>query len=169
MRSTVLSLMLAAVVAAPAYADDKATKEMAGMDMTKAGNLMIHEPWARASLGQTPNSAAYMVLEIMGEEPDRLLGGSTPMAGKVELHTHMIEDGVAKMRPVEVIEIQPGEPTVLEPGGLHLMLMGLTEKLEAGKTMELTLVFDDAGDVTLDIPIKGLRDAGHASHGHGTN
>lgn len=133
-------------------------------DMAKVGEITIHQPWARASLGNAPNSAAYMTLETTGAAPDRLVSGSTPAAAKVELHTHMMEGGVAKMRPVDAIEVVPGEPTVLEPGGLHLMLSGLTQKLEAGTTMPLTLVFEHAGEVTLDVPVKGMAaGAGHGS------
>ena len=134
-------------------------------DMAKVGEITIHQPWARASLGNAPNSAAYMTLEATGAEPDRLVSGSTPAAAKVELHTHVMEDGVAKMRPVAAIEVAPGEPTVLEPGGLHLMLRGLTQKLEAGTAIPLTLVFENAGGVTLDVPVKGM--AGGPSQGGG--
>jgi hypothetical protein len=124
--------------------------------MAKVGDLTIHQPWARASLGNAPNSAAYMTLETMGATPDRLIGGSTPVAQRVELHTHVMEVGVAKMRPVEAIEVAPGAPTVLEPGGLHLMLSGLTRKLDAGTTVPLTLVFEHAGEVTLEVPVEGV-------------
>jgi periplasmic copper chaperone A len=132
-------------------------------DMAKVGDIMIHEPWVRASLGAAPNSAAYMTLETVGSEPDRLVGGSSPAASKVEPHAHIMEGGVAKMRPVEAIEVAPGTPTVLEPGGLHLMLVGLTEKLEDGGTIPLTLVFETAGEITLEVPIKGMA----AATGHG--
>ena len=141
-------------------------------DMAEVGDITIQEPWARASLGNAPNSAAYMSLETSDAAPDRLISGSTPMADRVELHTHVMEGGVAKMRPVDAIEVAPGEPTVLEPGGLHVMLRGLTQKLEAGRTMPLTLVFEHAGAVTLEVPIKGVaagtgagRDMGRGEHG----
>jgi copper(I)-binding protein len=140
-------------------------------DVIEVGEITIHQPWVRASLGNAPNSAAYMTLETMSPEPDRLVSGSTPVAAKVELHTHITEGGVAKMRPVAAIEIAPGAPTVLAPGGLHIMLRGLTQKLEAGTTMPLTLVFERAGEVTLEVPIEGLAagsGSGHdASMGHG--
>jgi copper(I)-binding protein len=134
-------------------------------DTAKVGNVMIHEPWARASIGNAPNSAAYMTLEIMGEEPDWLIGGSSAVAEKAELHTHLMEGGVAKMRPVDAIEVAPGTPTVLEPGGLHIMLIGLTEKIEEGSTVPLTLVFENAGEVTLDVPVKGMAGQGSMDHG----
>ena len=114
-----------------------------------------------------------MTLEIMGEEPDRLIGGSSPVAEKAELHTHIMEGGVAKMRPVDAIEVAAGTPTVLEPGGLHLMLIGLNQKLEEGATMPLTLVFENAGEVTLEVPIKGMAGgmgaAGHGATDHGSH
>ena len=128
----------------------------AAADVAQVGDITIREPWARASLGQTPNSAAYMTLATTGAEPDRLIGGSTPVAERVELHTHVMEGGIAKMRQADGIEIVPGAPTVLEPGGPHVMLSGLTQKLEAGATVPLTLVFEHAGEVTLDVPVEGV-------------
>jgi copper(I)-binding protein len=124
-------------------------------DVTKVGEITIAQPWARASLGNAPNSAAYMTLQTTGAA-DRLISGSTPVAKEVELHTHVMEGGVAKMRPVAGIEVAPGTPTVLEPGGPHVMLRGLTQKLEAGATMPLTLVFERAGAVTLEVSVEGL-------------
>ena len=134
------------------------------VDMASVGDIMIHAPWARASIGNTPNSSAYMTLENMGAEPDHLVGSSSPVAKKVQLHTHIMENGVAKMRPVDSIEVAPGSPTVLEPGGLHLMLMGLTKKLGEGGTFPLTLEFEHAGEVTIEVPVKGLAE-GSMDHG----
>jgi copper(I)-binding protein len=128
----------------------------AAADMAKVGDITIQEPWVRASLGNAPNSAAYMTLATVGAAPDRLIGGSTPAAERVELHTHIMEGGVAQMRPVDAIEVAPRAPTVLEPGGLHVMLRGLTRKLEAGTTVPLTLAFEHAGEVTLEVPVEGV-------------
>lgn len=123
----------------------------------QAGDVMVHDGWARASLGKAPNSTAYMTLMTKGDAADALIAVSTPLAEKAELHTHVMDGDIARMRPVEAIEIAPGEPAVLEPGGLHVMLMGLEEKLEEGSTLLLTLTFENAGEVTLDIPILGLK------------
>jgi copper(I)-binding protein len=72
------------------------------------------------------------------------------------------------MRPVDAIEIVPGESAILEPGGLHLMLSGLKQKLDPGATIPLTLVFEHAGEVTLDVPVQGLASGqGHGSMDHG--
>lgn len=157
MTTAILAGLTTATALAAGMASDRAP------DMATVGEITIHHPWARASLGAAPNSAVYMDLETMGSEPDRLLGGSTPVAEEVQLHTHLMDEGVARMRPVEAIEVAPGTPTVLAPGGLHVMLVGLTEKLEEGSTMPLTLVFETAGEVTLEVPVRGL--AGGMSHG----
>ena len=136
-----------------------------GDDMVKAGDVMIHSAWARASLGNTKNSAAYMTIEVAGDTADRLIGTETEAAERAELHTHLMEDGVAKMRHVTAIEVAPGEPTVLQPGGLHVMLMGLKQPLVEGETMVLGLTFEQAGSVDLEVPIKGV--AGGMQHGQG--
>ena len=135
-------------------------------DTAKVGDIAIDQPWARG----------YMILQNTGAVPDRLIGGSTPVATQVQLHTHVMEGGVAKMRPVDAIEVAPGQPTVLEPGGAHVMLQGLTQKLEEGTTMPLTLVFEHAGKVTLEVPVEGImagRGPGHddsMDHGeHGSD
>jgi copper(I)-binding protein len=135
--------------------------------MASLGDLMIHDGWARASIGKAPNSAAYMTLMTHGETSDRLVAVETSSADRAELHHHVLENGIAKMRQIEAIEIAPGEPATLEPGGLHIMLMGLTSKLEEGQMLPLTLTFEKAGDVTLEVPIKGLK-AGE-QHSHGQN
>jgi periplasmic copper chaperone A len=139
-------------------------------DRVEVGGVMIVDAWARASLGTAPNSAAYMTLEATGAEGDRLIGGATPAAERVELHVHLMEGDIARMRQVDAVEVAPGAPTVLAPGGLHVMLVGLTAPLEEGATLPLTLVFEGAGEVLLEVPVHGLRAAPpghHGSHGHG--
>lgn len=134
------------------------TQALAGdAGMAELGDVMIHEGWARASIGSAPNSAAYMTLMTRGDATDKLVDARTPVAETAELHNHIMDDGIARMRAVEAIEIVPGETAVLEPGGFHIMLMGLKEELKEGDAIPLTLTFEKAGDVTLDVPIKGLR------------
>lgn len=132
---------------------------------TSAGEVTVHEPWVRASLGNAPNSAAYMRLETTGATADRLVGGSTPVAEEVQIHTHIMDGGVARMRPVDAVEVPPGEAATLEPGGLHLMLLGLTTRLEEGQTIPLTLRFENAGEVTLEVPVRGIRAMSGQGHG----
>jgi periplasmic copper chaperone A len=131
--------------------------------MASVGEVAVHDAWARASIGQIRTSAAYLTLEVPGERPDRLIAAASPIAETAGLHTHVMDGNVARMRPVAAIEITPGAPVVLEPGGLHIMLMGLKQPLVEGKTLPLSLTFERAGAVALEVPIKGM--ASSMSHG----
>lgn len=135
----------------------------------KVGELMVQQPWARASIGQSKAGAAYLTVMNQGSEPDRLVAAEGTVANKVELHAHQMDDGVMKMRRVEAIEVAPGEPTVLKPGGLHVMLMGLKAPLVEGERFPLTLVFEKAGRIEVEVTIQKATDmephSGHGGHG----
>ena len=107
-----------------------------------------------------------MTLEASGGQGDRLVAAASPEAARAELHTSTMDGGVAKMRPLAAIEVAPGEPTVLEPGGPHVMLVGLGKKLAAGDTLPLSLTFEHAGTVELEVPIKGMGDSMGDSMAH---
>lgn len=133
-----LAALCALVLSAPAF----------------AGDIAVSSPWARASAPNAPNGACYLEITNTGHEPDRLVSAASPAAAKVELHTHLMDNGVMKMRPVEAFEIAPGEPQVLRPGGNHIMLMGLTGPLKPGTSFPMTLTFAKAGAVTVDVPVQ---------------
>ncbi len=120
----------------------------------KAGAIEVEHPWARATAPSAQNGAAYMVLTDLGKEPDRLVSVSSPIADKAELHTHLMDNGVMKMRPVNAIEVTPGSPATLGPSGLHIMLLGLKQPLVKGKAFPLTLTFEKAGPVTVDVDVQ---------------
>jgi len=133
-----------------------------------AGGVTIQEPWVRASLGNVPTSAAYMT--IRSDTPDRLIGVATPAAAGAMLHESVMDGDVLRMRSVDAIEVTPAAPATLAPGGLHVMLTGLTGRLEEGASVTLELTFANAGTVTVEAPVRGLGadPAGHgASHGEG--
>lgn len=132
----------------------------------KAGAIHIDHPWARASIGMAKAGAAYMVLTNEGSETDRLISASSDVAESVELHTHLMDDGVMRMRQVEAIEIDPGAPSVLEPGGLHVMLIGLKQPLAAGESFPMTLTFEQAGEVTVEVSVEAIGSEG-GGHNHG--
>ncbi|AWB08345.1 hypothetical protein A6A40_25245 (plasmid) [Azospirillum humicireducens] len=133
----------------------------------KAGSIEIEHPWARATAPSAQNGAAYLVLNGMGKENDRLLSAATPVAEKAELHTHLMDNGIMKMRPVDAIEVTPGSPTALQPGGLHIMLLGLKQPLVKGKAFPLTLTFEKAGPVTVQVDVQGAGAAAPAHDGMG--
>lgn len=95
-----------------------------------------------------------MLLINRGREADQLLGASSDVAEKVELHTFLMENNVTKMRPVDTIVLNPNMPVVLRPIGLHIMLIRLTHPLEASQTFPLILHFQKAGDVQVEVTVK---------------
>lgn len=136
-----------------------------------AADLMVSDVRARIS----PNGksgAVYFTLMNHGDGPVRLVASASPIARKVELHTHLMVDGVARMREVEGgVEALAGKTVTLEPGGLHVMLMGLSEAPEVGATFPVTLTFDTGQVLELEAEVAPLTGAakghGASSHGHG--
>lgn len=126
------------------------------------GDLRIDHPYARATAAQ--NGAAYLTIENKGATGDRLVGAASPAAGKVELHTIIREGDVMKMRQVPAIELAPGGRTELKPGGFHIMLLGLAKPLREGERFPLTLDFEKAGKLDVDVVIDK---AGAGGHMHG--
>ena len=138
----------------------------------KVGDLQIDHPWARATAPQQANGAAYLTIANQGSGADRIVGAESTAAATVELHTHDVDSaGVMRMREVEAIELPAGETTALRPGGLHVMLIGLAAPLVEGETFPLTLVFEAAGAVEVEVQVEavtfGVGDAAPMGHGHG--
>lgn len=118
-------------------------------------DVTVTEPWARASvLGSRP-AAVYM--SMSSDTGDRLLSVSTPAADQVMIHAIETDDrNVSRMQHREVLELPPGETVTLAPGGMHLMLMGLGEKLVEGSHVPMTFSFEKAGEITTEVPILGV-------------
>jgi periplasmic copper chaperone A len=159
MRATITSWLLLVAL----------TTTAAAGDMARIGNVTIHDPWARASLGTSKTSAVYMTLEIEGEQADRLVAAETPLAERAEMHTNVMDGGVARMRPVDAVELAPGTPSALRPGGLHIMLTGLKDELVEGATLPLTLTFEKAGSVQIEVPVLGLAAGMRQGDRHGAH
>ena len=131
-----------------------------------AGGLEIGGPWARATPKGATVGAGYLTITNKGTEPDRLIGGSAAPASRFEVHTTVMENGVARMRQVNGLEIKPGETVELKPGGMHVMLMGLKQPLTQGQTVKGTLVFEKAGTVAIEFAVQavGAPAGGHKGH-----
>jgi periplasmic copper chaperone A len=126
----------------------------AGADDYKVGALEISNPWSRAVPKGATVAAGYVTIKNTGTEPDRLLGGSTPVAGKFEVHEMSMDKGVMKMRPVTGgLEIKPGETVELKPQAFHIMMMGLKQPIEKGKPFKGSLMFEKAGAVDVDFAV----------------
>lgn len=122
-------------------------------------DVTVTAPWARASIVASRPGAAYLTLQT--PEGDRLVSITTPVAEKVMIHAiEAGDDGLARMRSLDVLDLPADVPLTLEPGGMHIMLMGLTKKLLEGTRFPLTLSFETAGEVTIEVPVLGIAAAG---------
>lgn len=128
------------------------------------GALRIASPWTRA-MRAGGTGAGFMTIRNTGSAPDRLVAARTPLAGVVELHTHIREGDVMRMRPVPAIDLPAGQEVRLQPGGLHLMLIGLTAALDPGGRVPVTLVFERAGEVEVQLAVEAAGARGPAQ-GH---
>ena len=137
---------------------------IAGAAMAQTGQIDVKDAWARATPGKAENGAAYVT--IVSPTADRLVSVSSPAAKKAGLHTMTMDGGVMKMRPLAGVDVPANEPVTLKPGGMHIMLQGLSEPLQAGKSFPLTLTFEKAGqrevEVAVEKPGAMGRPEGHA-------
>lgn len=130
-----------------------------------AGGPTIEHPWARATPGQSKTGAAYLTIDG-GASADKLVGVSTPVAGKAEVHSSMNENGVMKMREAGEIAVPAGQKVELKPGGYHVMLMDLKRPLKAGESFPMTLTFEKGGKREVTVPVEkaGAKGDGPAMH-----
>ena len=122
----------------------------------QAGAISVTDPYAMAVPPGQPNSAVFMTLVNNSKENRALVAAETPSAGVVELHTHVHEDGMMKMRKVDNIEIPAGQTVTLKPSGFHVMLIGLKEKLEPGQEVHMNLIFDKGGKEHIMAPVRAM-------------
>lgn len=122
----------------------------------KVGELEIAHPWSQELPPNAPTVAAYFVIHNNGKTADRLLGVDTPIAGKAELHEHVKQDDLMKMQQVTAVEIAPGATITFAPMAYHVMLLELEDRslLSDGKRFPLTLHFEKAGNVTVDVAVQ---------------
>jgi copper(I)-binding protein len=152
-RSSLTFAVLAAfLIAAPAFAGD---------------TIQIEDAYARASGPNAKAGAAFMMLVNPTDEDDRLVAASSDVSVRVELHNHIdMGDGVMQMREdPDGFPVPAGETHALARGGDHVMFMGLKRPLNQGDTVEVTLTFERAGDITVEIPVDLERKP--MGHGHG--
>jgi len=140
-----ITLLAAAVLAAAANAHEYSM-----------GSLVIGHPWSRPTVSGMPTGVAYLSITNRGLRQDTLLYASTPMAERVEFHRTSFEAGMAHMRPVNTLVIQPNSTVKAEPGGLHLMLVDLKAPLVEGSMVPLVLHFESAGEITVQIKVEPM-------------
>ena len=122
----------------------------------KAGPIRIEAPWIRATPTGAQVAGGYMKIENTGKEADRLVAGTTAIAGKFEVHEMQMVGTVMKMRELDKgLDLPPGATVELKPGSYHLMLMDLKAPAKAGDTIKGTLVFEKAGKVDIEYTVRG--------------
>lgn len=130
------------------------------------GTLRIGHPWARQTAPGQQAGGAFLSLTNNGTKEERLLGASTDVAARVEVHSMSMDGGVMRMRPVKGgIAIPAGQTVTLAPGGYHIMLIGLKRPLALGEMVPMTLRFARAGAVKVELKIEPVTYEG-PSHAH---
>ena len=131
--------------------------------------VTVLAPWARATVQGQRTSGAFMTLEA--KEPVTLVGASSPVAGRAELHEMKLEGDVMRMREVDSLRVEAGKPLQLKPGGFHMMLVDLKAPLAPNTSIPLTLPFRTAAgeqrQLALQVPVSATppKEAGaHGSH-----
>lgn len=147
-KSTLLGAVAALSFAAPAFAE-----------------IEVHDPYARSSNAMA--GAAFMVIHNHGEVDDHLISVTSDAAQRVELHTHIQDaDGVMRMTHVEEgFDLPAGGEIIMKRGAEHVMFMGLNAPFVQDETLTVTLVFEKAGEVVVEIPVDLDRQEGGMSMG----
>lgn len=133
------------------------------------GPLRINHPWARAVPSGARVAGAYVTISNTGSVPDRLLGGSAEVAGRVEVHEMSVTDGVMRMRElVHGLDIGPGQTVELKPGSFHLMWFDLSSAPKQGERLKGTLRFANAGEIAVEFQTEAIGatrlGGGHQGH-----
>lgn len=119
------------------------------------GKLVISDPWARAVSEAAPECGGFFVVANKGETADRLVSASSKVAERIEIHAIRVVGGDIKMRPLaDGLRIPPDITLTLKPRGYHLLMLGMTVPLAVGAALPVTLVFDEAGSVDVELVIR---------------
>ncbi len=163
MKKRILNLLGMATVVAIAALTIVPVNQSAAAEY-KVGMIMVKEPWAR---GTPKSGGAFFMIHNMGGQ-DRLVGVKGEVANKVQLHQSVMEGGMMKMKHVDGIDIPAKGMATLAPGGFHVMMMGLKKPLMVGHSFPLTLVFEKAGELKINVEVRklGAKGASGMSHGH---
>ena len=121
------------------------------------GSLKIGHPWARATPPTAPSGGGFLTVTNTGTAADRLVSATSPAAGQVQIHEMKMDGTIMRMRELENgLEIPPGATVALAPGGLHLMMMGLKAPLKEATRVPVTLVFEKAGKIDVELQVMAL-------------
>lgn len=139
---------------------------LAGWPMLGLAAPVVESAWVRAVPAVVPHSAAYFSLDNRGGPSDELIGLASPQAAAVELHESRTTGGQMRMVPVPTLALAPGQRVVLQPGGLHAMLIDLKRPLKAGERVPLRLHFRRAGVIQVQAVVRDVAAEGDAAGSH---
>lgn len=125
----------------------------AGVLAGAADNVSVQDPYVRLAPPNAAATAAFMVIRNTGDKDVKVVKADNPVSKATELHTHLNEGGVMKMRPVPAIEIRAKGEAVLRPGGLHVMMIDLKAPMNEGDSVPITLTFDDGSSKQVDAKV----------------
>tara|TARA_B110000305_G_scaffold127935_1_gene143178 strand:- start:227 stop:760 length:534 start_codon:yes stop_codon:yes gene_type:complete len=128
-----------------------------------AGQLTVSNGYIRKMPPGQKVTAAFMILQNSTDRACRVIGASTDIADRVEIHKNSYQNGVMSMRPVEGIELAPGKTVSFESGGYHLMLFGLKRELDEDEQHRVTLIFDRCPELPFDAKVRSIF---HNKHHH---
>ena len=141
----ILTLVAGGLFSSGAIAEDVAAK-----------SVEVKGSYIRATIPGQANSSAYFKLKNNSEKDHALVNVTSPVADQVQIHVSIEEKGVAKMRRVSEVALGSHKQAALEPGGMHVMLLGLKKGIQLGETIPLTLAFEDGSSQIVDFPVRGL-------------
>jgi periplasmic copper chaperone A len=119
-------------------------------------DVTVAHPWARATPGGAKVGSVYLEMKAKRGPGDRLVAVRSPIAGSAEIHSHVMEQGIAKMRRLDGIPMPGGKSIILRPDGFHIMLIDLKEPLKEGDLTKVTLIFEKAGEIEVDATVEPI-------------
>ncbi|WP_165383924.1 copper chaperone PCu(A)C [Pseudidiomarina tainanensis] len=122
-----------------------------------AAEVEISNPWVKESIPGTENGAGYFTITNTGSSVISIVGATTAASRAVEVHQHVMRDGMMRMRRVPELTLEPSATVVFQPGGYHLMLFGVKNAFKPGDQVEFTLQFSDGDSVSFDAEVRSIR------------
>ncbi len=160
MKFALTVLTLAMISGSPAFAAGSA-----------ADNVSVTDPYVRLMPPGQNVTAAFMVFKNADDKDHKVVKADNPISQVTELHTHVNEDGMMKMRQLKDIEIKAGGAATLQPGSLHLMLINLKQTPKEGDNVPITVTFEDGSSKKFDAPVRKMQTMSpapmHMDHDHG--
>ena len=137
-----------------------------GFSAFSQAEVLVEDPKIRLLPPGVPNTAAYLTLTNAGSETRILVGAHSDIAEKVELHNHVMQDGMMKMTRQDSVEIQPGQQVLFQPGGLHIMMFGLKTPLQEGQGRLIRLMFKNGEAIVVEAVVTEQTGKGSQPHHH---